>query len=206
MARKARIYGPRGCTYSVHSRTNDSEVLRFQRKDVALLFFQVVAEAKERFKFALNMQVLMGAHYHLKFVPRNNDLSKIMHWINSVFAMRYNKLTGHTGRLWRERFKSCVLNDYSYYINTAVYLALNPARAGIASAEEYPFSSLIFLYKNKHPLQEFEAYRHIFDEPYDGYFKTVKELVRLKTLDERLIDKISMAPRPIGRPRKQTLR
>lgn len=179
--------------------------MRFQDRKIGLLFLEVLAEAKKHFNFAINMQVLMGNHYHLKIVPKNNDLSKIMHWINFVFAVRYNKLTGHKGRLWRGRFKSYVLNDYSHYINTAIYFALNPERARIDKAEEYPFSSVIFLYKNKHPFQEFEIYRDLFDEPYKGYYKNLKKLVQTKRVDEQLIDKISMTPRSIGRPKKKIL-
>lgn len=132
MARKARIYGAKGCTYSVHCRINDTQIMRFQDRKIGLLFLEVLSSAKKRYHFSINMQVLMGNHYHLKIVPKNNDISKIMHWINFVFAVRYNKLIGHKGRLWRERFKSHVLNDFSCYINTAVYFALNPERAQIA--------------------------------------------------------------------------
>ncbi len=167
------------------------------------MIYEVLAEAKKKFGFSLYFFTVMGNHLHKKIQVSGQaqDISKIMHWINFTIAMRYNKLTGHEGRLWRERFKSKVIEDWNYFINCAAYIARNPERAGIASALEYRFGSAIFLYKNKHPLQEFEQYRYLCTEPYSGYFEQVKQFVEIQSRAEARCQGLSMAPGPIGRPK-----
>ncbi|MBU0580790.1 MAG: transposase, partial [Candidatus Margulisbacteria bacterium] len=133
MSRKRRVYGPSGCRYSIHNRINDAEIMRFEDPLVAQMIFEVFLEAKKKFNFQLNMATVMGNHNHkkIKVNGEGTQISKIMHWINMVTAIRYNKLTGHKGRVWRERFTSYIIHDWSYFINTAAYIARNPERANL---------------------------------------------------------------------------
>lgn len=205
MARQNRVYGQVGCTYSTHIRINDEDVLRFQNRKIARLAMKVCKEARNKYNFMLILCTIMGNHLHIKLRPDpkgKHTISQIMHWINFMIAMRYNKETGHTGRLWRERFKSCVLHDFAYFMNTAAYIARNPERAGIASASEYPFGSIIFSYKDIHPFPEFEEFRHIFEEPFEGYFEQVKELIKEQQNGKSTsILLLSMSAKRPGRPK-----
>jgi len=119
-----------------------------------------------------------------------------------MIAIHYNKNTGHTGRLWRERFKSCVLEDAVYFLNTGAYIARNPERANIAKVEDYPFGSTIYLYKLTHPFPEFEEFRDMFEEPYHGYFEQIKKLIEAQRTGEQIPRGISMVSQGIGRPKK----
>ncbi len=205
MARKRRIYGRQGSTYSIHCRINDGEIMRFQDREVAKLFFEVIRMAKQKFKFSIHLHTLMGNHYHLKLKLSGDgeSISKVMHWINFMVAVKYNQLTGHKGRLWRERFKSYVLNDLAYFLNTAAYIIENPRRAGISSVDNYPFGTGIYLYQLVHPFPEFEQYRGLFEEPYAGYYDQIKRIIAEREMDKKACAAIiSMAPRSCGRPKK----
>lgn len=203
MARKRRIYGPPGCYYTVHCRINDTESMRFQDRRIVKMIFEVLKEAKEKFGFQLCFATIMGNHDHKKLRPNNEiaNISKVMHWINFQIAMRYNKLTGHKGRIWRERFKSYVIHDWVYFLNSAGYIARNPERAEIAPVSEYPFGTAIFLYKLLHPFKEFEKFRNLCEEPYNGYFAEIKRTIEAQRIDEKLSKGCLVAPKLIDRPR-----
>ena len=96
-----------------------------------------------------------------------------------------------------------MIQDWVYFVNASVYIARNPELAGLAAPSKYPFSSAIFLYKTKHPLQEFEQFRSMFEEPYEGYFEDLKVWIKAKQDDERITTSVKfMTPKRIGRPKK----
>jgi REP element-mobilizing transposase RayT len=161
--------------------------MRFQNRKIAKLVFQVLKEAKQKFGCIINIFTLMGNHKHkvLQVGADGRQISKIMHWINFTIAMRYNKITGHKGHLWRERFKSYVIQDWNYFINCMAYIIRNPERANIALPEDYPFGSAIFLYKLDHPFPEFQEYRDIFTEPFEGCYALIKEYIATQRKDEK---------------------
>ena len=83
--------------------------------------------------------------------PKENaNLSKIMQWILSVFAVRYNKLFNYKGHVWYDRFKSKLINSLLQYIRTFLYIANNPVRAGLADHPlKFAYSGLTLIKKNK---------------------------------------------------------
>jgi REP element-mobilizing transposase RayT len=57
------------------------------------LFLETVARAKEKYDFSVENFCIMGNHFHMIIQPRNGaNLSAIMQWIMSVFAMRWNRV------------------------------------------------------------------------------------------------------------------
>ena len=78
-----------------------------------------------------------------------NDLSKIMQWILSVFAVKYNKINGFYGHVWYDRFKSKIIKTFSQYLAVYEYINNNPVKAGIVEKpEEYIYCGITYL-KNK---------------------------------------------------------
>ncbi len=54
----------------------------------------------------------MGNHFHLIIRPQKNEnLSRIMQWILSVFALKFNRLFTYSGHVWYDRFTSKIIND-----------------------------------------------------------------------------------------------
>jgi putative transposase len=91
----------------------------------------------------------MNNHIHIILKPlKRESLSKIMQWILSVFALRYNKHFRLKGHVWYDRFTSKIIHSYRQYITTFIYIARNPVRAKIVdSATEYRYNGVSFLQK-----------------------------------------------------------
>jgi len=132
-----------GARYHISARVNNKEMLLESRK-VKHLFEDVLVRAKTRFSFQLENFVIMGNHYHLILKPgKNVNLSRIMQWIMSVFAMTYNRLFNHCGHVWGSRFFSRILDSLQEYIKVFQYIDDNPQKAGlIENWQEWEFCGL----------------------------------------------------------------
>jgi putative transposase len=86
----------------------------------------------------------MGNHIHLIIHPdRGESLSRIMQWILSVFAMAWNRKHHISGHVWGERFFSKIMDSTSEFLETFVYVTLNPAKAQIIGRiDEWEFGGL----------------------------------------------------------------
>ncbi len=132
----ARVSGMRkrrylldGALYHVTMRANRKEMI-FTEDSIKGLYMEVLKQARKRYLFAIENFMIMGNHVHLMIRPGpGENLSRIMQWINSVFAMRYNRAFCLTGHTWGERFFSCIINRFQEYIRTFEYIENNPVRA-----------------------------------------------------------------------------
>ena len=132
-----------GARYHVSARVNNKEMLLESGK-VKRLFEDVLCRAKTRFVFQLENFVIMGNHYHLIIKPgKNENLSRIMQWIMSVFAMSYNRLFNHCGHVWGSRFFSRVLESLEEYVKVFEYIDNNPVKASLVDlGEDWKFGGL----------------------------------------------------------------
>jgi putative transposase len=74
---------------------------------------------------------LMGNHYHLVITTPAANVSAGMHRLNSAYARWFNRVHGHQGHLFEDRFRSqCVERD-SHLLEACRYVVLNPVRAGL---------------------------------------------------------------------------
>lgn len=91
----------------------------------------------------------MGNHYHLIIKPHESEsLSRIMQWILSVFALKFNRRFGITGHVWNDRFMSKIIHSFKQYLKTFLYISLNPVRAQVTEkAVDYEYNGITFLYK-----------------------------------------------------------
>jgi len=149
--RKPRIKRE-GAIYHIAARVNRQEEI-FINEHFKELILDVLKEAKKKYSFLFRNFCLMDNHVHLDIEPKENvDISRIMQWILSVFARRYNKIFGYKGHVWYDRFKSKIINSIQQYINTFFYIANNPIRARIVKHPlEYAYSGLTFYKNNKDP-------------------------------------------------------
>ena len=96
------------------------------------LYLKVVEEAKLKFKFRIEAFCIMNNHVHLIVEPGiDEDISRIMQWINGVFAVRFNRMMGIRGRFWGERFYSRIIQWLKDYLRTLEYIEENPVRANL---------------------------------------------------------------------------
>ncbi len=145
--RKVRVKVPKG-RYHITSRINNREMF-FESDVVKVLFMAVVKRAQKKYNFVIYNFCIMGNHVHYMIKPaKGTDLSRIIQWINSVFAKHYNVTYGRTGHVWGERFHSTLLADIVQYINAFFYVADNPVKAELVlSRADYFFNGVTSILK-----------------------------------------------------------
>jgi putative transposase len=121
-----------GAVYHVTSRTNDKTPVFADlagRKTMLL----VLMEAREKFGFTLANFCIMPTHIHLLIMPgEGGGLSRIMHWIKTQSAKRWNRYHGSINHLWGERYFARIIKDPQDYAYVMEYIDQNPVKAGLA--------------------------------------------------------------------------
>jgi putative transposase len=95
--------------------------------------------------------VIMGNHFHLAVETPQGNLVAGMHWLQSTFATRFNRLRREHGHLFQGRYKSLFVEEGLPLGQLCHYIHLNPVRAkvvDVAHLEHYVHSSYWFL---QHP-------------------------------------------------------
>jgi putative transposase len=125
-----------------------SEVNRFAfdlaEDQFKAILLMVLFEAKAKYKFTLYNFCILSNHFHLLIKPENDvSLSKIMQWIKTMSAKRWNKAHGVTGHLWGKRFWSRIVRGNDDVVTVCKYIDDNPVKAGLAKrAEDWVFGGL----------------------------------------------------------------
>ena len=133
-----------GAAYHVIARANRHEFI-LEDEQAKTLLLKTIAQARKKHQFTVTNICIMNNHVHMMITPgRKDSLSRIMQWILSVFAQRFNRLHTLRGHVWYDRFKSKVLLSIRHYVNAFCYIAKNPVRAGIvATPWEYRFNGVV---------------------------------------------------------------
>ena len=63
----------------------------------------------------------MDNHAHLLIDANGADISKVMHGINFSYAMYFNKKYEREGHLFKDRFKSKIVDD-DRYLKTVIII------------------------------------------------------------------------------------
>ena len=111
---------------------------------IKALYIEVVVDARKRFAFQLFNFSIMGNHVHLLIKPlKKENLSRIMQWINGVFAMRYNRIFRIKGHVWGQRFYSVILRHVYEFVRAFDYIDNNPVAAKlVCQAEDWLFGGV----------------------------------------------------------------
>jgi REP element-mobilizing transposase RayT len=95
--------------YKVRTAVNNREPL-FRRRQVAAIFYQALAEARERFSFEIRGLVLVEERLSFYIKPADGQqLLAIMQWLKQTFSVRFNLRRGRSGHVWGDRYWSQVL-------------------------------------------------------------------------------------------------
>jgi REP element-mobilizing transposase RayT len=100
-----------GATYFVSSELNRGETA-FAHNDLQTILYQVIDEAHTQYNFELWDMHIKDNSFECCIKPAfGQSLSRILQWIKSVVARRWNKLHGMHGHLWGARFYSEILEE-----------------------------------------------------------------------------------------------
>lgn len=85
---------------------------------------------------------LMVNHFHLLVQTPRGNLAAGMRDLKSGYATAFNARRGDDGSLFKKGFWRQLIQEDDYLLTTAVYIALNPVRAGrVSDPAEWPWSS-----------------------------------------------------------------
>ena len=134
-----------GCFAHVLSRSFDNQQI-YQDADDFETFKTLLLESKRRAGFLLHHYCLMHTHFHfLLSIPEIKKFSSALQWLKHQYTVSYNHRHKRTGPLWRERFKSLVVEDEAYLSACGLYVEENPVKAGLVSkSEDWPHSSAAY--------------------------------------------------------------
>jgi len=134
MARKLRLEHE-GATYHVINRGNYRRDV-FGSVGAAQAFLGALDEACEQYGWRLHAYVIMRNHYHLALETPQPNLVEGMHWLQSTFATRFNRLRSENGHLFQGRYQALLVEDTAALVRVVNYIHLNPVRAGIVAATQ----------------------------------------------------------------------
>ena len=109
-----------GAKYHVMARAQRQEMI-LESNVLKDIFLEVVNRAKKRYRFHLYNFCIMGNHFHFIIKPAEKEsLSRIMQWILSVFAIKYNKIHDYIGHVWYDRFKSVLIGNIRQFVKAFI--------------------------------------------------------------------------------------
>ncbi|MBI3011944.1 MAG: transposase [Candidatus Omnitrophica bacterium] len=141
MARLPRIH-LEGVAYAVTCQGDVQEPIFRDQADFAT-YLGFVGDYRARYRFKLFAYCLLPDQVHLCLEPvSGTTVSAIMHALSTRYTKYFNKRYGHTGHLFRERFRAVLVEKQHSLVPVTAYLHSRPAHAGLAGdLRAYPFSS-----------------------------------------------------------------
>ena len=130
-----------GALYHVIQRSNNREKIFGSDSDKKRLI-DLTAGCSKKLGFRLFGYAIMDNHYHLLLQTGSTPLNKVMHRINYLYSMYYNRSNDRHGHVFGGRYKAALIQNESYLFAVLRYIHQNPVRAGICrSAADYVWSS-----------------------------------------------------------------
>ena len=115
----------------------------FKDQEDFVNFYNFLKLAKRRSGFKLYHYCLMHTHFHLAvMVPNFVKFAKAIQFIKSQYSRKYHVRYRTNGPIWRERYRSLLIEDENYLRDCGRYIEDNPLKAGLVErAEDWEFSS-----------------------------------------------------------------
>jgi putative transposase len=131
-----------GYPHHVTQRGNNRENVFFDDQD-RRTYLEYLNKYADKYQFNLWAYCLMSNHIHLLAVPQVQDsLAFGIGLVNQNYTRYINRKYLRSGRLWQNRFFSCIVDTDEHLGEVARYIENNPVKAGmIAEARNYKWSS-----------------------------------------------------------------
>jgi len=100
----------------------------------------------QRYHLDILAYCLMKNHLHLLVVPNTEEgLARGIGLTNLSYTQYFNRKYERSGRIWQNRFFSCIVGSDYYLWAVARYIENNPVKSGLVTrADEYRWSSASF--------------------------------------------------------------
>ncbi len=131
-----------GCWAHIISRAADKRYI-FESTEDFEMFKTLLKESKSKSSYRIHHYCLMHTHFHLAVsMDRAEDFSEAIRWLKMSYSKYFNFKMKRFGPLWRDRFKSLVIEDERYLFACGRYIEGNPVEAGLVKhGTDWPYSS-----------------------------------------------------------------
>lgn len=126
--------------YHVCARGTGKQLI-FETDDDRWEFLELMRECCREAGVTIVAWCLMDDHVDLALLDYEDEMSAAMQRLLLTYVRRFNKRTGRTGCLFRERFERRSLDTDWQVMEAIRSVHANPQEAGIALIERYPWSS-----------------------------------------------------------------
>ena len=137
-----------------------------QSEEIKTFVYKTLLTCKKIHQIKIIEYVFMSNHIHLLVgIKDRKRMSDFMRHANSIIARKINAVFEKRSQAIEDRYKSPVIQDEGYCLNTISYIWSNPTRAGIVPSgkpEDYYWSSL------------YRRSRGLIDPLVDGYHEIEK--------------------------------
>lgn len=133
MPRIARIIAP-GYPHHITQRGNNRATVFFDDED-RQTYLTLLLKYTRKYDVAIWAYCLMGSHAHLLAVPKTETgLARGIGLTNMLYTQYLNRKLNQSGRIWQNRFFSCIVESNQYLWAVARYIERNPVKAGLTEA------------------------------------------------------------------------
>jgi len=125
--------------------------------------FQIIRElfiyTKRIYHYKIHHYCLMQTHFHLVVSMDDIDeFSRAMQFVKGQYSYKYHTKYHLSGPIWRERYRSLLIENECYLSACGQYIENNPVKAGLVNqARDWKYSSFRFYNDN------------VIDKIIDGY-------------------------------------
>jgi putative transposase len=143
MPRIARIIAA-GYPHHITQRGNNRATVFFDDED-RQTYLNLLLKYSQKYGVAIWAYCLMSNHVHLLAVPETDTgLARGIGLTNMLYTQYLNRKRNQSGRIWQNRFFSCLVESNQYLWGVARYIERNPVKAGMtARPQEYRWSSAV---------------------------------------------------------------
>lgn len=133
-----------GAIYYVIQKEDKVESI-FKTEEEKIQLLELLSEAKEIFDFKIFSYVIMDNGYEFLIQTLNIPISKIIHRINTKYAMFYNRSRKRRGPVFKNRYRAILVQDETYLLTLIKHIHKKPVDAKLCNKmDEYNWSSDMF--------------------------------------------------------------
>ena len=101
-----------------------------------------IINKEDKYQCKIHAYCMMTNHIHLLLETSEDEIGRFMKCLSERYAMYFNHKYQYRGHLFESRYKSCLVKEDSYFLQTSRYIHLNPVKARIVvKPEDYRWSS-----------------------------------------------------------------
>ncbi|MGN0328670.1 MAG: transposase [Lachnospira sp.] len=140
ISRKHRIWYPNAIYHIVDRGIHRQEI--FQEPADYFHYLEILKNVQEIYPFEIHAFCLMPNHIHMLIGTQEDPIWDIMKRQIQLYTQYFNFAHSYSGHLFEGRYKSFLIQDDNYFLQTGRYIHLNPVKANIVvRPENYRYSS-----------------------------------------------------------------